>query len=208
MMDKIKSFPFMLIFICYAFYMGYSVFEFHEMEDGASAQHQAQMNSLNVEIDGLNKRLEEGKKFLKTLELKKADLQAQAKRLADFQVTLSDAPDVPALIKTLIGEAKQIDLKVSRIDPGKKTPREFYMEQEFSVEVRGTFQQIALFAMRVSKLQRILRIEAYNLRPDTSPTSKKSSVVAALSVRAYQYTLSNADNIAKATESIKTGVTR
>ena len=142
---------------------------------------------------------------MKSLEVKKADLQAQGKKLSEFQGALSEAPDVPNLIKTLISEAKVIDLKVSKIEPAKKTQKEYYLEQEFKVEVRGTFNQIALFTQRVSKLQRILRIESYTMRPASiALPGALASVIGDLSVRAYQYTLSKEDTIGKSTENIKT----
>ena len=208
MIERLKNFPFMLIFMIYLFYVIYVIYEFNFMADGTVAQHQSQMSSFNLEIDRLKKQLAEGQKFLKSLEVKKADLQAQVKRLSEFQGALSEAPDVPNLIKTLISEAKQIELQVSRIDPGKKTQKEYYLEQEFKVEVRGTFQQIALFAQRVSKLQRILRIDAYHLNPEAivklENVHSNLKIVGDLSVRAYQYTLSKEDTIGKSAASSKT----
>lgn len=205
MIERLKSFPFMLIFLGYFFYVVYVIYEFNFMSEGQVAQHQSQMSTMNVEIDGLKKKLAEGQKFLKSLEVKKADLQAQVKKLSEFQGALSEAPDVPNLIKTLISEAKLIELKVSKIEPVKKTQKEYYLEQEFKVEVRGTFNQIALFTQRVSKLQRILRIEAYTMRPQAGTIpGTAAAVVGELSVRAYQYTLSKEDTIGKSTENIKT----
>jgi Tfp pilus assembly protein PilO len=199
MIERIKNFPFMLIFLVYFFYVAYQVYEFNFMDDGAVSKHQSEMSGIHGEIESLKRKLTEGQKFLKSLEDKKADLQAQVRRLSEFQGALSEAPDVPNLIKTLITEAKQIELTVSRIEPGKKTQREYYLEQEFRVEVRGSFQQITLFAQRVSRLQRILRIEAWTLRPAQNATSNKNyiKIVGDLSVRAYQYTISKEDTIGK-----------
>lgn len=193
----------MLFFVGYACYVGYTAYEFYSMEEGAVAKHDAQLSAVKLEVDGFKKKLAEGQKFMKSLELKKADIQAQVKRLNEFQVKLSETPDIPILIKTLITEAKQIELRVSRIEPGKKTPKEYYIEQEFAVEVKGTFQQLALFAQRVSKLSRILRIESYSLKPDAqllAAGKKKMPITANLSVRAYQYALSQADAIAKTSQ--------
>ncbi|MBS1959647.1 MAG: type 4a pilus biogenesis protein PilO [Bdellovibrionales bacterium] len=205
MIERLKSFPFMLIFMGYFFYVAYVVYEFNFMADGQVSQHQAQMSSMNADIDGLKKKLAEGQKFLKSLEVKKADLQAQVRKLSEYQGALSEAPDVPNLIKTLISEAKVIGLKVSKIEPAKRTQKEYYLEQEFKVEVRGTFNQVALFTQRVSKLQRILRIESFSMRPSAAATpGSLAPIVGDLSVRAYQYTLSKEDTIGKTTENIKT----
>lgn len=195
-MERLKNFPFMLLFLLYAFYTAYVIYEFNFMEDGAVMKHQAEMTGLNNEISGLRRKLAEGQKFLKSLEDKKADLQAQVKKLSEYQGALSEAPDVPNLIRTLISEAKQIELKVTKIEPGVKTQKEYYLEQEFKVEVQGSFQQIALFAQRVSKLQRILRIEAWSLKP-MGAGRHFIKVLGNLSIRAYQYTISKEDTIGK-----------
>ena len=99
------------------------------------------------------------------------------------------------MIKLLINEAKKIELKVEKIEPGKKNPKEFYSEQEFKLDIRGSYQQILLFVQRVSSLQRILRIEGFSFKPVA--TGSSSAISAQLSVRAYQYSMSKEDQIGK-----------
>jgi Tfp pilus assembly protein PilO len=93
-------------------------------------------------------------------------------------------------------EAKRAELKVDRIEPGKKDQREYYLEQEFKLDVRGSFQSLLLFIHRVSQLQRILRIEGITLRiAPTNLSAKAITLSSNLSVRAYQYTLSKEDKL-------------
>lgn len=198
MIERLKNFPFAILFIVYLGYLGFQLYEFHYAADGQVEQHKAQIASAQNEVETLKKKLVEGNKFVKSLELKKVELQSQLQKLAEYQGTLSEGLDVPSMIKLLITEAKKIDLKVDKIEPGKKNQREYYLEQEFKLDVHGSFHQVLLFAQRVAQLQRILRIEAYSLRPTptTNITSKATSVLnAQLSVRAYQYTLSKEDRI-------------
>jgi Tfp pilus assembly protein PilO len=195
--EKLKGFPFALVFMAYLGYLGYQLYDFHYSSEGQVEQHKAQIAAAQGEVETLKKKLIEGNKFVKSLELKKVELQGQLQKLSEYQGTLSDGLDVPSMIKLLITEAKKIDLKVDKIEPGRKNQKEYYLEQEFRLDIRGSYHQILLFAQRVSQLQRILRIEAYSLHPAIVAANAKVSNVlnAQLSVRAYQYTLSKEDKI-------------
>ena len=194
-MDRLRTFPFGLIFAAYLVYLGFQFYEYNFASDGRVEQHKAQILASNNEVDGLKKKLDEGQKFLKNLELKKLEIQGLVKKLSDYQGALSEALDVPSMIKLLINEAKKIELKVEKIEPGKKNPKEFYSEQEFKLDIRGSYQQILLFVQRVSSLQRILRIEGFSFKPVA--TGSSSAISAQLSVRAYQYSMSKEDQIGK-----------
>ena len=198
MIDKLKKIPFFLVLVFYFGYLGFEYYNFNYAPDGAVEQHRAAMATAQNEIETLKKKLLEGKKFMQALDLKRAEIQAQVKKLSEYQGALSEAPDVASLIKVLLTEAKKLEMKVDRIEPGKKTEKEYYLEQEFRLEVRGSYQQLILFAARVAQLQRILRIEAYSMK--LSPTSlspRATTVAATLSVRAYQYTMGKEDQIGK-----------
>ena len=130
------------------------------------------------------------------MESKKQEIQTQIKKLSEYQGALSEGLDVPSMMKMLLTEAKKLELKVDRLEPARKSQKEYYLEQEFKLEVRGTYQQIAIFTQRVSQMERILRIESYTIKPAATATGKVSNQLAGqLFVRAYQYTLSKEDKI-------------
>lgn len=196
-MERLKSFPFILIFLAYLAYLGLEYYGFQYAPDGKFAMHQAQMKQTKTELDALKKKLAEGQKFMQTLDAKREDLRNRVKKLSEYQGMLSEGLDVPSLIKMLITETKRIQLKVDRIEPGRKIPREFYLEQEFRLDVKGSYAQMVLLAQRISQLQRILRIESFSLKPSISMNSRMSSQLdGQLSVRAYQYTSSKEDVMA------------
>jgi Tfp pilus assembly protein PilO len=198
MTEKLKNFPFILIFVAYVAYLGYQGYAFLKASDGEVEQHKTAMLASQNEITVLKKKLIDGKKFMQSLDVKKTEIQGQVRKLVSYQGALSEAPDVPSLIKLLLTEAKKLEMKVDRIEPGKKVQKEYYLEQEFKLEVRGSYQQILLFSSRVAQLQRILRIEAYDLKQSPiSINTKAITLQGSLSVRAYQYTLSKEDQIGK-----------
>lgn len=197
-MEKLKGFPFFLLVIAYFGYLGFQYYNFNFAPDGAVEQHRTTLSTAHNEIDGLKKKLADGKKFMQALDVKRSEIQAQVRKLGEYQGALSEAPDVASLVKILVIEAKKLEMKVDRIEPGKKTQKQYYLEQEFKLDVRGNYQQILLFASRVAQLQRILRIEAYTMKvAPANLTPKATTLVTSLSVRAYQYTLSSEDQIGK-----------
>ena len=197
MIEKLRNLPIMLLFLLYLGYLGYQYLEFAYFSDGAVEQHKGLLNGAKTEVDNLHKKLTEGQKFLKSVELKKAEIQDEVKKLGNYQGALSEVLDVPSMIKLIFTEAKKSDLKVDRIEPGKKNQKIYYLEQEFNLDVRGSFQNLVLFTQRISQLQRILRIEAYSLKQIDPSTTRSPQVISHLSVRAYQYTLSKEDQIGK-----------
>jgi Tfp pilus assembly protein PilO len=195
-MASLKSTPFYLMLFAFLGYLGFEYYTFSYSPEGEVELHRSALASANSELEGLRKKLADGNKFMKSLDQKREEIRAQIVKLGEYQGALSEAPDVPVLLRLLDTEAKRAELKVDRIEPGKKDQREYYLEQEFKLDVRGTFQNLLLFIHRVSQLQRILRIEGVTLRIAASSVSAKAITLSAnLSVRAYQYTLSKEDKL-------------
>ncbi len=195
-MGGLKSTPFYLMLFGFLGYLGFQYYTFSYSPEGEVELHRAALASANSELEGLKKKLSDGNKFMKSLDQKREEIRAQIVKLGEYQGALSEAPDVPVLLRLLDTEAKRAELKVDRIEPGKKDQREYYLEQEFKLDVRGSFQNLLLFIHRVSQLQRILRIEGVTLRiASTSLSAKAITLSASLSVRAYQYSLSKEDKL-------------
>jgi Tfp pilus assembly protein PilO len=195
-MDRLMRAPFVLMMVLYLGYLGYDYYVFNYSPEGDIEQHRSHVASAKSEVDSLNKKLDEGKKFLKTLDLKREEIQGQIKKLGEFQGALAEAPDVPVLLKLLDTEAKRAELKVDKIEPGRKDSREYYLEQEFKFEARGSFQNLLLFIHRISQLQRILRVEGYGFRiAGTSISARSITLTANLSIRAFQYLISKEDKM-------------
>ena len=197
MEEKLKKIPFSLIFVAYLGYLGVQLYDFYSSPDGAVEKHKTEIQSSQAELTALKKKLAEGKKFLQVVENKKQDLRDLIKKLADYQGALSDALDVPGMMKTLLTEAKKLDLKVDKIEPGKTTTKEYYADQDFKLEVRGSYIQISIFTQRVAQMQRILRIENYVIKPVPVVAGARpgNQLNALLYVKAYQYVQGKEDKI-------------
>jgi Tfp pilus assembly protein PilO len=198
-MESLRRIPSFLILFLWIGYLGWQAYEFQFSPGGEVEAHIARISAMKRELKELNNKYQEGQSFLKTLDAKKEEVRALAKKLAEFQGALSEQADSAGLMKILLTEAKKIGLRVDRIEPGKKTTRPFYIEQESRLELRGTFQQLHLFVYRVSRMQRILRIENFHFRPaPVGAGTANLPLSAELGVSSYQYVMSQEDSLVKA----------
>jgi type IV pilus assembly protein PilO len=193
-MEALKRFPSLLVLAGFIGYLAYNVYEFEYSETGEIQKLQGQVKAADTELEGMRKKKKEGEAFLKSLDAKKEEIRDQAKKLSGYQGALSEAADIPNLIKVLLTEARKLEIRVDRMEPGKKNQKEFYLEQEFKLDVKGSFQQILMFMHRISQLQRILKVGNFNLKKSSISLSSRSVTLdSSISVNAYQYTVSKED---------------
>ena len=188
MMDKLKRFPFFLIVIVYVGYLVVQLVQFEYLPDGQVAQNQQRVALLGTEVTELKKKLAEGMTFMKQLEDKKAEIRSLLGKLSEYQGLLSENLEAPSLIKNLLQEAKKIQIRVESVEPGAKISKQYYIEQEIKLDVKGNYSQIVLLVQRISQLQRILGVATYSFKPSNALNARTSDQLdAKLSVRAYQY---------------------
>lgn len=199
-MERLERFPFIMVFLAYAAYLGYQYYLFNYDPSGSIATQKIRIGQMQEELVRQKKKLEEGQAFVEKLEMKKAEIQQMAKKLEDFKVTLNDSLDMPALLKLLVTEAKKVGMKVDKIEPGRKESKDYYMEQEFRLDVRATYLQVIIYAQRLSQLDRILRIGSYSIKSKASSSARNLPLDVRLSVRAYQYQMSKEDKMMGATD--------
>ena len=120
-MEALKRFPSLLLLAGFIGYLAYNVYEFEYSETGEIQKLQGQVKAADTELEGMRKKKKEGEAFLKSLDAKKEEIREQAKKLSGYQGALSEAADIPNLIKILLTEARKLEIRVDRMEPGKKT---------------------------------------------------------------------------------------
>lgn len=197
MIQGLSKIPFWIFVIALAGWLGYGVYVFELADGGAHAQHKIQVAAIQTEINTLKEKIVQAEDFFKKLEAKKQDLKLLMARLTELQVTLSESLEVPALVNLLVNESNAVGIRIEKIEPGEVNKKDFTIEREFKLAVRGTYSQIVYFLERLATVKRIIRVEGFDLKPRNPSTSKYIITEANLSVRAYQYALDKADEILK-----------
>jgi Tfp pilus assembly protein PilO len=194
-MEMLDKLPLNFLVIAAVGYFGFQLYEFELAPSGAVARHEASKVAKTREIQTLTKKKEEAEVFISRLEEKRKELLALNDQLNNLQATLSEGLEVPTLIRLLSTEAANAGIKVEKTDLGTKKEKEFYIEQEFRLVTRGSFVQQVAFLNRISQLQRILRVEAFELVPKSPVSSKLVTLEGRFSIRAYQYAKSQVDEL-------------
>ena len=116
-------------------------------------------------IDGLNRQLTQAK-----IERKKLPQRREEKAKVDIQFKealklLPNTKEIPQLLKkiTELGNDSQLDFRIFR--PKSEVPKEFYVEIPVSIEVKGTYHNVAIFFDKVGHMERIMNIHNVTMNP-------------------------------------------
>lgn len=181
------------------FYLGYLGYDYYSFETDSSSElkiKRTQVAQLKEETETAKRRIKEVEEFFKSLEVKREELRGLASKLGDMKATLSEDLDVSEFIKMVVTEAQKVGLSVRGIQPVGETKKEFYFEQAFRVNYRGVFAQVVVFLQRIRQLQRIVRIQDYNLSPASPDNGRYVLLQGNMTLLAYRYAGSKADDIA------------
>lgn len=116
-------------------------------------------------IANLTRKLNRAKIERKKLPKRRAEKAAVDAQLKEALKLLPNSKEIPKLLKkiTELGNESQLDFQVFR--PRKEKQKEFYVEIPVSIEVRGTYHNVAIFFDRVGHMERIMNILNVNIKP-------------------------------------------
>jgi len=123
----------------------------------------ARLKSLNATISTQEKRLATLKQAAArapALEKEVAEAQEEFEHLLSF---LPDQKEIPALLENVSKVGAEVGLENILFQPQPEQLREFYAVIPIRLEIRGTYHELGVFFDRVSKLNRILKVEALNM---------------------------------------------
>jgi type IV pilus assembly protein PilO len=131
---------------------------------------------IKSELDRLEQNIRIAKVRAKNLKRLEADL---AKAQGDLKVAIKLLPttsEIPSLLKNITKLGNDSNLEFLLFSPEKQVSKEFYIEIPVSIEVLGSYHDVAVFFDKVGKLDRIVNVINVNMLPvkDLSTTLKTS----------------------------------
>jgi type IV pilus assembly protein PilO len=132
-----------------------------------------EINKVNQRISQLQTKLNRAivrARALKKFEEEYAEVDAQ------FQEALKLLPntkEIPALLKSITQLGTDSQLEFRLFSPQRERARDFYMEIPVSIEVSGTYHDVAVFFDRVGRMERIINI----LNVSMTPVGERSTVL-------------------------------
>ena len=134
-------------------------------------------SDLAKELGELEEKVAKLEVEVNTEQRKASNLKKLREAVKDLEVKLAgvlrelpDKREIPDLLNSISGLARNSGLAVLRFKPGVESFREFYAEVPIDIEVRGTYHQVATFFDEVAQLSRIVNISDIVIqKPEVDP---------------------------------------
>jgi len=135
-----------------------------------------EIKTIKSELDRLERNIMLAKVRAKNLKKLEAEL---AKAQGDLKVAIKLLPttsEIPSLLKNITKLGNNSNLEFLLFSPKKQVSKEFYVEIPVSIEVLGSYHDVAMFFDKVGKLDRIVNVVNLNMIPikELSTTLKTS----------------------------------
>ncbi|MBW2185504.1 MAG: type 4a pilus biogenesis protein PilO [Deltaproteobacteria bacterium] len=108
-------------------------------------------------------KLQESRRIANNLPRFKAEYEQMKKRLELALNELPNKSEIPSLLSSIAGLARDNGLEVVEFKPAKEVAQGFYAKVPVSLKLSGSYHEMALFCEAVSMLDRIVNIENITL---------------------------------------------
>lgn len=135
-----------------------------------------EIKTIKSELDRLESNIRIARVRAKNLKRLEADL---TKSQSDLKIAIKLLPttsEIPSLLKSITKLGNDSNLEFLLFSPEKQVSKEFYVEIPVSIEVLGSYHDVAIFFDKVGKLDRIVNVVNVNMIPikELSTTLKTS----------------------------------
>lgn len=124
-----------------------------------------QIDQARQEIKRLEARLNQAKmraRALKEFEEEFAEVEIQ---FAEALNLLPNTKEIPALLRTVTQLGTDSQLEFVLFSPQRERPKDFYMEIPVSIQVSGSYHNVAMFFDKVGRMDRIVNILNVDMKP-------------------------------------------
>jgi type IV pilus assembly protein PilO len=155
------------------------------------------ISRLKKEISSLEQKIAQAKIRARDL----AKLEAEmAKVEGQFQEALNLLPnkrEIPSLLRSITQLGSDSNLEFRLFSPKREKPRDFYIEIPVSMEVSGTYHNVAIFFDKVGRMERIVNILDVSMKPVQERATKLTTTCEAVTYRFKGKTYENAQQAKK-----------
>lgn len=202
--EQLAKIPLIPVLLIWAAFLGWEYYSYESSDTSPLVQKRIEMESVRSENTGLETQLQKVKEFAKNLEIKKLEIRSLTQELDALKTSISEDLDLPDFMKSTLTEARKVGLTVLSLKPTKGTKHEYYAEQAFDLKFRGAFVQVVVFLDRLANMQKVVRVDNFEMKPFGSPTAKIVELQGTVEIKAYRYIGSKADDLGKNTPSSQT----
>jgi type IV pilus assembly protein PilO len=140
----------------------------------------ADFSSREAQLEGLRKDISMGVNTAKKLPEFRRQVGELEARLSNLKAVLPEEKDAADLLRRMQTVATQSNLTIKSFKPAPTVTKQLHAEWPISLELEGTYHNLATFFDRVSKFTRIVNISGLDVkgkdRPDGNLTISASCV--------------------------------
>jgi type IV pilus assembly protein PilO len=119
----------------------------------------AEIEAKKVELDGLNQEIAKGRAAERKLSQFREEVKRLELELSKLLQILPSKRNTEELIKRIETLTRQGDFTLKTFKPGEFVQKDFYAEWPITVDLDGTYHNLALFFDRMSRFSRIVNVE-------------------------------------------------
>jgi type IV pilus assembly protein PilO len=138
-----------------------------------------------TQLAGLQSKIQEGRAAKAELPKFREEVRQLELELDKLLRILPARRNTPDLMRRIRSLAEQGDFSLRKFNPGTLSDKEFYSEWPISVDLEGSYHNLALFYDRISRFSRIINIEDLEIKAmppqkaNPAPGSKEAKAAAA-----------------------------
>lgn len=140
------------------------------------------IRGLRGSIARQEKRLSELKRASAQVEVLEKEVAEAEKEFSYLLTLLPDQKEIPGLLDSVSQLGAQVGLENILFQPQPEQPHEFYAVIPVRLDLLGTFHELGVFFDKISKLNRILKVESLNIS-----RRKDSSLQVACTIVTYRF---------------------
>ncbi|MEW5735464.1 MAG: type 4a pilus biogenesis protein PilO [Thermodesulfobacteriota bacterium] len=146
------------------------------------------MDTLSTEITDLNQKLADAIMVANKYEEFKAKKEAQELEFRKGRLLLPDAKEIPSLLDAISRRGKESGLDFVLFEPKPEVAGSTFAEMPVSMEVIGSYHNIATFFDKLSKLTRLVNVKDMRIKPQAAspgggPASQLQATLNAVTYR-------------------------
>ena len=131
----------------------------------------AEMAVREGQLKALHADVEKGRETARKLPEFRAQVDELEARLANLRAVLPEEKDAGDLLRRLQTVATQSNLQIKSFKPAATVVKQLHAEWPISLELDGTYHNLAIFFDRVGKFTRIVNITGVDIQDKTSKES-------------------------------------
>jgi Tfp pilus assembly protein PilO len=179
-------------------YIGWLVFSYYSWLNAPDSElglKRGAITSSRSELENTKKKLAEGEEFFKNLDAIRVRIRQLTTQLDSSKAVLSADIDIANFVRMVTLESKKLGITIKSITPLAEQKQDFYTEVPFNVSLTGAYVQVLVFFDRIAKLQQVIRVSDFDLKPTGNTYTKYVELGGSVKLNAYKYLGTHADEI-------------